>query len=230
MTEQGNTEPDRDEAPLEIIDLGRRSYEDVYQLQQERLAARIQGDVGDAVLLVEHDPVVTRGRRSAEGDVADVPFPVVSIERGGEATYHGPGQIVAYPIVYLPEGRRDLHRYLRDLEQAVIDALAALSVEARREDGLTGVWIADKKACSIGVAVRRWVTWHGLALNVTTDMEAFRSFAPCGLSADVMTRVQDHLPLGVFGGADSRFGSDEELMAAVKAALATALSAVLRPA
>ena len=177
--------------PLEIIDLGRRSYEEVYALQQERLKDRIEGRVGDVVFLVEHDPVITRGRRSAEGDVSDVPFPVVSIERGGEATYHGPGQLVAYPILYLPEGRRDLHRYLRDLEEVVIETLRGVGVEGRREDGLTGVWIGEKKVCSVGVAVRRWVTWHGLALNVTTDMSAFTGFAPCGLSADVMTRVQD---------------------------------------
>ncbi len=185
-------------APLEIIDLGRRSYEEVYALQQERLKDRIEGRVGDAVFIVEHDPVITRGRRSAEGDVSGVPFPVVSIERGGEATYHGPGQLVAYPILFLPEGRRDLHRYLRDLEEVVIETLRGVGVEGRREDGLTGVWIGDKKVCSIGVAVRRWVTWHGLALNVTTDMGAFTGFAPCGLSADVMTRVQDE-----FSGEES---------------------------
>jgi lipoate-protein ligase B len=182
--------------PLEVLDLGRLSYEETYALQRERLEARVRGDVPDALLLVEHDAVVTRGRRSAEGDTAGVPFPVVTIERGGEATYHGPGQLVAYPIIELPEGRRDLHRYLRDLEGVVIDALAELGVEGRREDGLTGVWIGDSKVCSIGVAVRRWVTWHGLAVNVTTDLDAFRSFQPCGLRPDVMTRVADHAPEG----------------------------------
>ncbi|MEL6429163.1 MAG: lipoyl(octanoyl) transferase LipB, partial [Planctomycetota bacterium] len=172
-------------APLEVLDLGRRAYEETLRMQEERLTARIAGHVADALLLVEHDPVVTRGRRSSEGDTADVPFPVVTIGRGGEATYHGPGQLVAYPIVHLPEGRRDLHRYLRDLEGVVIDALAELGAEGRREDGKTGVWVGDRKICSIGVAVRRWVTWHGLALNVTTDLSAFGSFAPCGLSPDV---------------------------------------------
>jgi len=200
-------------APLEVIDLGRRSYEEVYALQQERLAQRIAGLVPDALFLVEHHAVVTRGRRSADNDAADVPFPVVSIERGGEATYHGPGQLVAYPVIELPEGRRDLHRYLRDLEQVVIDALAAFDIEGRREDGYTGVWIGAKKACSIGVAVRRWVTWHGLALNVTTDLSAFRSFAPCGLDASVMTRVADHLSRG-------RHGDPEALMGQFKAAIA----------
>ena len=185
--------PEDTRAPLEVIDLGRRAYVEAYALQEERLAARIRGEVPDGLLLVEHDPVVTRGRRSSEGDTAGVPFPVVDIGRGGEATYHGPGQVVAYSIIELPEGRRDLHRYLRDLEQVVIDALRSLGIEGRREPGKTGVWIGAQKVCSIGVAVRRWVTWHGLALNVTTDLDAFRSFAPCGLDASVMTRVADHL-------------------------------------
>lgn len=188
MTDGAHADP----TPLEVIDLGRRSYEDAYALQQARLEARIRGEVPDALFLVEHDAVVTRGRRSAVGDTDDVPFPVVTIERGGEATYHGPGQLVAYPVIELPEGRRDLHRYLRDLEQVVIDALETLGIAARREEGLTGVWIGGSKVCSIGVAVRRWVTWHGLAVNVTTDLEAFRSFEPCGLRPDVMTRVVDH--------------------------------------
>ena len=211
------TESVQPDTPLEIIDLGRRSYEEVYALQQERLKDRIEGRVGDAVFLVEHDPVVTRGRRSSDGDTSDVPFPVVSIERGGEATYHGPGQLVAYPILLLPEGRRDLHRYLRELEEVVIETLGALGIEGRREDGLTGVWIGPKKVCSIGVAVRRWVTWHGLALNVSTDMSAFANFAPCGLSAAVMTRVSDEL------GESGDVVKPEDLMKRCKEALADAL-------
>ncbi|MEE2940017.1 MAG: lipoyl(octanoyl) transferase LipB [Planctomycetota bacterium] len=198
MTEASGTSssPEDARAPLEVIDLGRRAYVEAYDLQEERLAARIRGEVPDGLLLVEHDPVVTRGRRSREGDTAGVPFPVVDIGRGGEATYHGPGQLVAYSIIELPEARRDLHRYLRDLEQVVIDALRSLGIEGRREPGKTGVWIGARKVCSIGVAVRRWVTWHGLALNVTTDLDAFRSFAPCGLDASVMTRVADHIEPG----------------------------------
>jgi lipoyl(octanoyl) transferase len=203
--------------PLEVVDLGRRSYEDVYALQQERLDARVRGEVSDALFLVEHDAVVTRGRRSSEGDTADVPFPVVSIERGGEATYHGPGQLVAYPIMLLPEGRRDLHRYLRDLESVVIETLRVLGIEGRREQGWTGVWIGDSKVCSIGVAVRRWVTWHGLAVNVTTDLGAFRTFEPCGLRPDVMTRVVDHLP-----ASEVAPPAADELMRQTKSALVDA--------
>jgi lipoate-protein ligase B len=167
--------------PLEVLHLGRIPWQAAYVLQQERVARRLAGEVPDALLLCEHDPVVTLGRRSPAGDAAGVPFPVVAIERGGEATYHGPGQLVAYPIVELPEGRRDLHRYLRDLEQVGIDVLS-----------------------QFGVPVRRWVTWHGLALNVTTDLTAFSGFQPCGLDAGVMTRLVDHVPgldVGAAAGA-----------------------------
>jgi lipoate-protein ligase B len=120
---------------------------------------------------------------------------VVEVERGGEATYHGPGQLVAYPILLLPEERRDLHRYLRDLEEVVIRMLAEVEVEGTRRQGLTGVWVGERKIASIGVAVRRWVTWHGFALNLATDLEAFRAFRPCGLDPDVMTRVADLVEL-----------------------------------
>jgi lipoate-protein ligase B len=200
--------PERDtmqtQRPLEVLHLGRIPWHSAYELQRSRLAQRVAGEVPDALFLCEHDPIVTLGRRSPLGDAADAPFPVVAIERGGEATYHGPGQLVAYPIIELPEGRRDLHRYLRDLEQVGIDTLAACGVTGQRRAGYTGVWIGDLKVASIGVAVRRWVTWHGLALNVTTDLAAFRTFQPCGLDAAVMTRLADHaagIDVGQVGGA-----------------------------
>lgn len=180
---------------LEVCRLGRTRYEDAHRAQEELVAARVEGDIGDVLLFTEHDPVITLGRKTPASDqpgtVAGIPL--VEVERGGEATYHGPGQLVAYPILLLPEGRRDLHRYLRDLEEVVIRALAEFGVEGRREPGFTGVWIGAKKVASIGVAVRRWVTWHGLALNVHTDLSAFRSFQPCGLDPDVMTRLADHV-------------------------------------
>lgn len=204
--------------PLEVLRLGRIPWQAAYELQQARLAARIRGEVPDALFLCEHDPIVTLGRRSPDGDARDVPFPVVAIERGGEATYHGPGQLVAYPVLELPEGRRDLHRYLRDLEQVGLDTLAAFGVEGRRRAGTTGVWIGDRKVASIGVAVRRWVTWHGMALNVTTDLTAFRSFQPCGLDAAVMTRLADHVP----------GWTDEGGLAAVAEAFLTAFRGVFR--
>ncbi|MDF1839136.1 MAG: lipoyl(octanoyl) transferase LipB [Planctomycetota bacterium] len=179
--------------PLEICHLGRRPYDEVHDLQQRCLKARIEGRIGDTLLLVEHDPIVTMGRKS-DPDAADgVAVPVLAVERGGEATYHGPGQLVAYPIMLLEEGERDLHKYLRSLEQVVMNVLASHGIQGRREEGKTGVWIADQKVASIGVAVRRWVTWHGIALNVNTDLGAFHTFRPCGLEPNVMTRMADHL-------------------------------------
>lgn len=177
---------------LEVRDLGRRPYLEVHQLQQELLQLRVEDRIPDTLLLVEHEEVVTLGRSSPEGDASDTGLPVVSIERGGEATWHGPGQLVAYPILKLPEQRRDLHRYLRDLEEVVIRVLADHGIEGSRVEGLTGVWIGKKKVCSLGVAVRRWVTWHGLALNVDADLAAFRRFRPCGLDPDVMTNLKAH--------------------------------------
>ncbi len=177
---------------LIVCPLGRRPYGEIHALQQELLRDRIAEKIPDTLLLVEHDEVVTLGRGTPDGAADAVSVPVVPVERGGEATYHGPGQMVAYPIRYLPEGQRDLHAYLRQLEQVMIDVLAEHGVEGRREPGKTGVWIESKKVASIGVAVRRWVTWHGVALNGTTALEAFRDFQPCGLSSEVMTRLADH--------------------------------------
>lgn len=177
---------------LNVERWGRTTYEDAHRRQLELLDARIAGEIGDTLVLTEHDAVVTYGRKSDAGQLDGLELPVVEVERGGEATYHGPGQLVAYPILLLPEGRRDLHRFLRELEDAVIGVLGEFGLDGRREAGLTGVWIGDRKVCSLGVAVRRWVTWHGLALNVHTDLSAFRGFAPCGLDAGVMTRIADH--------------------------------------
>jgi lipoate-protein ligase B len=179
-------------ARLEVMRLGQSPYDEVHRLQEELLEKRIRGEICDTLIITEHLPVITLGRASDASDVGEVEVPVIAIERGGEATYHGPGQLVAYPIYMLPEGRRDVHRYLRDLEEVVIRVLSEVEIEGHRQEGLTGVWIGDKKVCSIGVAVRRWVTWHGLALNVHTDLAAFHQFRPCGLDPAVMTRVQDH--------------------------------------
>lgn len=186
--------PGEPRAVLEVRHLGRTAYAQAHALQQELVTARIEGRVGDVLLLTEHDPVVTLGRRSPPGDAAGAGIPIVEVERGGEATYHGPGQIVGYPILALAEDRRDLHRFLRDLEEVVIRALLDLGVRSGRVEGKTGVWIGSRKVCSLGVAVRRWVTWHGFALNVHTDLNAFASFRPCGLDPAVMTRLADHVP------------------------------------
>jgi len=173
--------------------LGRTPYKDCHELQGALVEERAADRIGDVLILTEHEPVITLGRGV---DRAALPaLDVVEIERGGEATYHGPGQLVAYPILKLPEGRRDLHRYLRDLEEVVIGVLGEFGLRGIRNEGLTGVWVGSQKICSIGVAVRRWVTYHGLALNLHTDLAAFQAFRPCGLDPEVMTRLADHVEL-----------------------------------
>ncbi len=180
---------------LDVQRLGRTPYAEAYERQKQLVDARASDEIRDTLVLTEHEPVITLGRGSKREDVAGVALPVVEIERGGEATWHGPGQVVAYPILKLPEGRRDLHRYLRDLEEVVIRVLGEFEVVGRREPGKTGVWIGRQKVCSIGIAVRRWVTFHGLALNVQNDPAAFLGFNPCGLDPNVMTRLADHAEL-----------------------------------
>lgn len=177
---------------LDVERLGRRGYAEVLELQRDLLGRRIADAVRDTLIVVEHDPVITVGRGMDAGELGTLDVPVVAVERGGRATYHGPGQVVAYPIYKLPEGRRDVHRYMRDLEEVVLRVLAEVDVEGRRAEGLTGVWIGERKVASIGVAFRNWVAWHGLSLNVHTDLAEFRRFRPCGLDPEVMTRVSDH--------------------------------------
>ena len=191
------SEPERVgfERALEVRRLGRTRYEECHALQTQLVEARAEGRIGDVLILTEHEPVVTVGRGTPEEAIPSLDIPVVQIERGGEATFHGPGQLVAYPILQLAGERRDLHRYLRDLEEVAIGVLSEFDLTGERRAGLTGVWIGDRKICSIGVAVRRWVTYHGLALNLHTDLEAFRGFKPCGLDPDVMTRLADHAEL-----------------------------------
>ncbi len=168
-------------------------YGEIHALQ-ERLIARIAAGTSPNVLLTgEHPSVITLGRRTPPDRPYPPGIPVVVIERGGEATYHGPGQLVAYPLIHLAKTHSDLHRFQRDLEEVGIRALADFGIDAGRRSGLTGVWVGPRKIQSLGIAVRRWVTWHGLALNVTTDLAPFRAFDPCGLSGAVMTSMREVL-------------------------------------
>jgi lipoyl(octanoyl) transferase len=178
-------------ALLEVRRLGLTRYEDAHALQEALVLARVEQRVPDTLLFTEHEPLVTLGRGSPAGDAAGSGLRIVETERGGEATWHGPGQLVGYPILLLPEGRRDLHRYLRDLEQVVIRALEDFGVAGERVEGKTGVWVAGRKLCSIGVSVRRWVTWHGFALNVHADLAGFRRFKPCGLDPALMANLSE---------------------------------------
>lgn len=188
--------------PLLVVNLGRRAYRPVLELQRSLVQARIHKDLAeDLLLLVEHDPVVTlgRGTRASSLPVSRslleaCGFTVEEVERGGDVTIHAPGQLVGYPILDLTAHREDVHWYLRQLEEALIQALAMLAIGAERNPGYTGVWTGGRKLASIGVHVKRWVTLHGFALNVTTDLSLFNAIVPCGLPGVVMTSVAAELP------------------------------------
>jgi lipoyl(octanoyl) transferase len=177
---------------LEIIEAGLVPYAEALdrqrQLADDRIAGRLDHDV---LLLLEHPPVVTLGRNSHDAHVLErAGIEVFEVERGGDVTFHGPGQLVGYPIIDLTSYKQDLHWYLRTLEQALIDALAILNIPAERNPGLTGVWTHGRKIASIGIHVKQWVTWHGFALNVTTDLSQFGRIVPCGIQGVEMTSVK----------------------------------------
>jgi lipoate-protein ligase B len=187
--------------PLAIVNLGRVPYAEAHALQhtlrEERIARRLRQDV---LLLLEHERTVTLGRGTRR---TSLPLPleelarrgltVTEVERGGDVTWHGPGQLVGYPILDLNEHRPDLHWYLRQLEEMLIGALASLGISAGRRPGLTGVWTNGRKIGSLGVHVRQWITTHGFALNVTNDLEDFGLIIPCGIAGVEMTTVEREL-------------------------------------
>ena len=172
---------------------GWSEYREVHALQQRLVAMRAEGGVPDVILALEHAEVITVGRaRGAAASVLDAgDVPVVAVERGGDTTWHGPGQRVVYPIIQLAGARADLHLHLRALEEGAIAALAAGGLVAGRDPRNTGAWVGRRKVCSVGIACRRWVTWHGLALNLTVDRTRFRRIRPCGFDAEIMTTVAD---------------------------------------
>src|SRR6476619_6117486 len=182
---------------LLVCDLGTMAYAEALGLQRAVAKARISGELGeDLLLLVEHPPVVTLGRSFKERHLLASPallanrgVELFEVERGGDVTFHGPGQLVGYPIVDLKRHKRDLHWYLRQVEEALIRTLAPLGISAERSVGQTGVWTRGRKLASIGVHARDWVTWHGCALNVTTDLSYFDLMVPCGIAQVQMTSV-----------------------------------------
>jgi lipoyl(octanoyl) transferase len=183
--------------PARILDLGHRDYAEVWALQRELVGARQRDEIPDTLILVEHPDVLTLGRGShRENVVAPGGMPIFEIERGGDVTYHGPGQLVGYPIFLLRQEERDLHVYLRNIEESLIQTMSEFGLHCGRRPGWTGVWIPPddpgpqaRKLASIGVAVKRWVTLHGFALNVSTDLSRFAAINPCGLEATVMTSM-----------------------------------------
>ena len=183
---------------LETRWLGRISFEEALALQDALVAERAAAKPGaeappDLLLLLEHEPVYTIGRtpdQSSLRNAALLPHPVVQINRGGQATYHEPGQLVGYPILDLSKRGQDLHRYLRELEGVLIEALAEYGVTAGRREGMTGVWVGERKIASIGVGVRHWISMHGFALNVCGDLTPFNQITPCGIAGVEMTNLE----------------------------------------
>jgi len=177
---------------LAVVEAGRVPYDEALAWQRALARARIAGTLDhDVLLLLEHPPVVTLGRAARDTHLLDPRgIDVVEVERGGDVTYHGPGQLVGYPILDLTQHRPDLHWYLRTLEQALLHALHTLHIPAERRPGYTGVWTGGRKIASIGVHVKQWVTWHGFALNVTTDLSQFERIIPCGIPGVAMTSVE----------------------------------------
>lgn len=177
---------------LQVLDAGLVPYGDALAWQRALAQARIDGRLtNDLLLLLEHPPVVTLGRASHAANVLRREgIDIFEIERGGDVTFHGPGQLVGYPILDLTGHRRDLHWYLRTLEDAIVIALAQLGIPAGRNPPHTGVWTSHRKIASIGIHVKQWVTWHGFALNVTTDLAQFARIVPCGIQGVEMTSVE----------------------------------------
>jgi lipoyl(octanoyl) transferase len=212
-------------ARLIVQDLGRRPYAEVLELQRRLCRQRIAGEIPDDVLLlVEHEPVITLGRGTRHGSLPLAPVElerrgvgVFEVERGGDVTFHGPGQLVGYPIIDLRQHRQDLHWYLRRLEAGLSMGLGTLGIEAGPNPGLTGVWTRGRKLASIGIHVKQWVTFHGFALNVNTDLSYFDLIVPCGIPDVIMTSVSREL------GRDDSGDLWDETRQAVIVGMASAL-------
>lgn len=200
---------------LQTAWLGTVDYEHALQLQDAMVAARHEGRVGDTLLLLEHPHVYTLGRGAAERYLTAPPpdVPIYRVSRGGQVTYHGPGQIIGYPILKLEGPGRDVHAYLRALESVIMETLRNCAIQAQRRERLTGVWVGSRKIASIGVGIRRWITLHGFALNVNSDLGFFERIVPCGIDDCQMTSI-------------AREGRPDVAITAVAATLADRFAAV----
>jgi lipoyl(octanoyl) transferase len=180
--------------------LGLVAYSDALELQKQLVEHRRADNVPDQLLLLQHPPVITLGVKSRNDRshvlesaerLAERGIELLETGRGGDVTYHGPGQLVGYPIIDLNPDRRDVHRYVRDLEDVLIRAVARFGIEATRSPGLTGVWVGDSKLAAIGVRIARWITSHGFALNVATNLEHFGLIVPCGIADKGVTSIDE---------------------------------------
>jgi lipoate-protein ligase B len=179
------------QAELTTTWLGTVEYEQALSLQDAMVAARHADEIGDTLLMLEHPHVYTLGRGASERYLTAPPpsVPIHRVSRGGQVTYHGPGQLVGYPILKLEGATRDVHAYLRSLESVIMQTLRTYGIDAGRRERLTGVWVGPRKIASIGVGIRRWITLHGFALNVNTDLSYFNWIVPCGIEGCPMTSV-----------------------------------------
>ena len=179
-----------------VLDLGHRPYQEVWDLQKEMQAKRINTQIEDTLILVEHEPVYTLGKNADENHLLqnrDESVDVFQIERGGDITFHGPGQLVGYPILDLSNYKKSVSWYMRTLEQVTIDVLDEIGIEAKRSEGLTDVWVGDEKIAAQGVRISRWVTMHGFALNVNTDLSFYDGIIPCGIFDHGVTSIEQLL-------------------------------------
>jgi lipoate-protein ligase B len=179
-----------------VQNIGRKSYKAVWDLQKEMQQQRIKGEIEDTLILVEHDPVYTLGKNANEDHLLqsrDESVDVFNIERGGDITFHGPGQLVGYPILDLSNYKKSVSWYMRTLEQVLIDTLIEFKIIAQRNDGLTGVWVGDEKIAALGVRISRWVTMHGFALNVNPDLSFYDGIIPCGIFDHGVTSMEQLL-------------------------------------
>ena len=181
---------------IQILDLGQKPFKDVWSLQKKMQLQRINNDIGDVLILVEHDPVYTLGKNANPDHLLqsrDRSIDVFNIERGGDITFHGPGQLVGYPILDLTNYKKSVSWYMRSLEQLTIDVLNEFKIIANRVEGLTGVWVEDEKIAAQGVRLTKWITMHGFSINVNTDLSFYDGIIPCGIFNHGVTSMKEIL-------------------------------------
>ncbi|MFQ6065718.1 MAG: lipoyl(octanoyl) transferase LipB [bacterium] len=185
---------------IRVLDLGLKDYQSTWVFQERLVERRICGQMEDSLILVEHFPVITLGRQGKEEDILvsreflrQEKISLFRVNRGGRVTFHGPGQLVAYPILDLSLDQKDIHKYIRNLEKVVVRSLDKLGIEGRSISGYTGVWVGERKIASIGIGVKRWITYHGLSLNVNIDLSYFSLIDPCGLCEFRVTSLAEIL-------------------------------------
>jgi len=181
---------------IKIHDLGKRPYQEVWALQKETQQKRIDGEIDDTLFMVEHEPVFTLGKNANKNHLLqnrDQSVKVFNIDRGGDITFHGPGQLVVYPILNLSNYKKNVLWYMRTLEQIIMDTLIDFSIIAKRVEGLTGVWVNNEKIAALGVRIKKWVTMHGFSINVNTDLNYYEGIIPCGIFNHGVTSMKEQL-------------------------------------